>query len=258
MKVSILMVTYGKDIEWAKYSLQSIRKFATGFQSVVVVVPNPDVVDFMGIVQGEMLYGYNEAAGKGMLHHMVKILQADEYCPGADAILHMDADCFLTSPITPETYIVDGKPVMCRQAYETFRNYAERYSWKACVKNATGIDPEYETMCRHPSVHLRDVYPIARSIIHGHTGMGFDQYILSCKNSFPQTFAEFPTLGAVAIAYFNDRYHWMDWPPAEYNGLYQDHMTAFWSHGGMDSMNDRHPGKTARQIINAALNENPT
>lgn len=267
MKTSILIVTYRKDIDFAIYCFASIAKFARGFHELVIVVPTEDVPLFSAAATptagvttlGVRVVGFDERPGKGMLHHMVKILEGDLLCPDADAILHMDPDCLFTAPVTPADYFDGDKPVMFRQRYENFRQYDSRYSWKACVRNATGIDPEFETMCRHPSVYLRDVYAATREIIQAHTQIDWREYVLSCRNEYPQTFAEFPTLGAVAIKCSEDRYSWVNVEPAPGGGWQlvppqgPEKMKAFWSHGGMEMINDRHPGQTARQAIEAIL-----
>lgn len=263
MKTAILMVTYRKDIDFAVYAFEAVKKYATGFSDLVCCVPTPDVPLFAAAAEpcGFRVVGFDERKGKGMLHHMVKILEADLLCPEADAILHMDADCMFTAPVTPADYFDGDKPIVFRQRYESFRRFDSRYSWKAAVRNATGIDPEWETMCRHPSVYLREVYAATREIITAHVQQDWEEYVLSCRNEYPQTFAEFPTLGAVAIKCSDWRYSWVEvalvddaqrlydiippQPPAK--------LTAFWSHGGLEMVNDRHPGKTARQAIEEIL-----
>lgn len=267
MKVSILLVTYRRDVDFACYSFASLKKFATGFHELVVVVPMPDVELFTAAAAccvnsldfGVRVVGFDERPGKGMLHHMVKILEADELCPDADAIIHMDGDHIITRPITPVDFLEDGKPVIFRQKFENFRQYDSRYSWKACVRNATGIDPEWETMVRPPLVFLRNLYPLVRDIIGNHVQQDWAEYILSCRNVYPQTFAEFPTIGAVAIQCDEANYHWIDctrlpdgsWlvTPADRESW----LTSLWSHGGLEMINDRHPGKTARQYIEEIL-----
>lgn len=263
MKVSVLIVTFRKDIDFACYSFASLKKFATGFHELVVVVPTPDVELFTAaaevcapvFAQGVRVVGFDERPGKGMLHHMVKILAADELCPDADAILHLDADCLFTSPVTPADYLENGKPVIFRQRYENFRQCDSRYSWKACVRNATGIDPEWETMVRHPNTYLRSIYPLVRDIIGNHVQQDWAEYILSCRNVYPQTFAEFPTIGAVAIQCDPNAYHWIDCnrlPDGSWSITPADReqkLLAFWGHGGLEMVNDRHPTMTARQKI---------
>ena len=256
MKVSILIVTYARDLPFAWYALRSIDKFATGFHSLTVVVPNQDVPAFAAIAGNAHVVGFNERPFKGMLHHQVMICRADELCPGADAILHMDADCLFTEPVTPDDYIHDGKLVMLYQPYEEFRDWNNRYSWKKCVRDATGIDPDLETMCRHPSIHIREVYPKVRELITEHVHGDWQEYVLSCRNEYPQTFAEFPTIGAVALKYFHDCYHWAKYPTHNDGSMPQlvrEKMMAFWSHGGLNHMNERHPGKTAKDAMEEIL-----
>lgn len=265
VNVAILMVTYGKDLPFAEFSFKSVQKFASGFGERVVVVPNWDVEAFRAVAEpcGFRVVGFNERPKKGMLHHQVMILQADELCPQADAILHLDADCLFTAPVTPADYLDGDRPILFRQKYESFKNCHARYSWKTCVRNATGIDPEWETMCRHPSVYLRDTYALTRQFILEHVQMDWEEYVLSCRNEYPQTFAEFPTLGAVAIHATPDRYSYVHVGHADdatnLHGISPPQpapkLIAMWSHGGLDMVNDRHPGRTARQVIAEVLGE---
>ena len=74
--------------------------------------------------------------------------------------------------------------------------------------------------------------------------------------SAPQTFAEFPTLGAVAWEHFHDAYHWARFPvhnDGSHPALMRDKMKAFWSIGGVEMKNDRHPDETARQVMERIL-----
>lgn len=253
------MVTHAKDLDFARFAMQSADKFATGFNEFVLVVPDTDLAAFapFAFQSGFVVRGFPEAPGKGMLHHEAIICEADRWCPDADAVLHQDADCLFTEPVTPADYFVGDKPILLRERYEDFKQYGHRYGWKKCVREATGIDPEWETMCRHPAVHLARTYRKTRELIEAHTGLGFLEYILSCRNEFPQTFAEFPTLGAVALEHFPDAYHWVDdrstgTEAYKYKAGF-DKMFSFWSHGGLDTANDRHPGRTPRQMITEIL-----
>jgi hypothetical protein len=70
--VSIFYVTYARDLEFFRYSIRSVSKFARGFTEVVVLVPMSDVQAFSlcgGMAGVPMsVIGYDEVAGKGMLH----------------------------------------------------------------------------------------------------------------------------------------------------------------------------------------------
>lgn len=237
--MDILMVSYRKDIEFAKASLASINKFATGFGGVTIMVPLEDVHEFRLIAApyGYKVYGFYEPPGKGMLCHMVHECQADLHCPDADLILHLDSDCLFVAPVSPADYIHDNKPIMYRELFSNFQQHPHRVKWQKCVLDATGILPDYETMVRHPSVHWNYTYLRTRERIKQHTGMDFDQYILSCQNEYPQTFAEYPTLGAVAILDFPKDYCWIDYNDGGRDYGFQhdrDKLKSFWSHGGIE------------------------
>lgn len=259
MRTDILIVTFAKDIEFAKYSLISINKFCSGFGQVLIVVPMQDVDMFIAIASpfGFNVRGFHEREGKGMLHHQAIICEADKWCNQADTILHIDADCIFWEPCTPDDYLLNGKPILYRERFEDFKIHETRYSWKKCVEDATGIIPEWETMVRHPSIFLRKTYEDTRDIISAHTNQGWREYILSCKNDYPQTFTEFPTLGAIALQFHADGYHWVDYSTQPINNYEYDRtldkLKAFWSHGGLDGETDRHPGRTAREVIEEFL-----
>jgi hypothetical protein len=245
--VAILIVTYQKDMEFLRYCLKSIEKYASGFLGVTLAVPDKERGLYDWVKHANVIY-FPEVDGKGMLSHMAMKCRADELCPTASAIWHLDADCILWSPVIPADLFAEGKPVMVRERFADIKN-PNRMIWQKNVERAIGIKPEYECMVRHGNVHLRDVYAKTRALVEDHTGMGFDAYVTSGRNGFPQEYAEFPTLGAVAIAHFRERYYCVDYDPAkdarecglpagtQFQYVYRrgrDRLAECWSHGGIE------------------------
>lgn len=258
MNCAIFMVTFRRDLEFAEYSFRSVDKFCSGFGDRIVAVPTQDKAMFKEVAEpyGFTVKSFDEWPEKGFVHHEAIICEADQWCPNADAILHLDADCLFTGPVTPEHYMLDGKLILYRERYEGFRMHPNRYGWKETVKRATGIDPEWETMCRHPAVHWPKTYALTRTIITLHTGMPANDYIRSCRNTYPQGFAEFPTLGAVAVERYPDDYCFIEQAHDSTDirrDKSRDKVKAFWSVGGVEMINDRHPDETARQMMDRIL-----
>lgn len=259
MNVALLMVTFSRDLPFAIYSARSVHKFCSGFSEFVIVVPHEDVHAFREATAayGAKVRGFHEPPNKGMLAHMAIKMEADIWCPGADAIVHIDADCIFWERCTPDDFFVNSKPVLYRERFADFQiTHPTRYGWKSTVRWATGIDPVWETMVRHPACHWSATYGLARHIMSKHTRMDCRAYILECDNAFPQSFAEFPALGAVAIEHAGDRYHFVDWRCPEQHYRYErgrDKLTALWSHSGIDGECSRHPGKTALQVCEEIL-----
>jgi hypothetical protein len=144
--------------------------------------------------------------------------------------------------------MVNGKPLLLRETFEQAgRHNKNRLFWQEAVKNALGFTPVYETMIRHPNMYRRNVYKKLRDMVEKHTGQKFDDYVLSGQNHFPQSFAEFPTLGAVAIKCFPGDYSMENYDRAadgrrysigneHFQYLYardRNFMVETWSHGGI-------------------------
>lgn len=244
-KVEILIVTHAKDIEFLRYCLLSIHTYAAGFQRVKILVPERERGMFDWVKRASVTY-FNEPEGKGMMAHEIEKCRADEHCPNADFILHMDADCMFMRPTTPADFVKDWRCLSVCEPYAKITN-KNRFIWRDCVKAATGLVPTHEYMVRHPQVHPRDAYYLTRAAVEKFTGQTFNNYVLSCRSEFPQGFAEFPTLSTVGRTLLPSSYDYREYDkvadmllcnvhPDTFQYVYQlerDHVVEFWSHGGI-------------------------
>jgi len=236
MNTEIFIVSCAKHFPWLDYALQSINKFASGFSRVTVAIPHTEMdalVERNIDCPSAIVRTGDEWPGKGMLWHMSQIMRSDEWCPDADFILHTDSDCIFTEPFSPDDYFVNGKPVLMHASFKWLINtqQANLEMWQRAVAAAVGWKPSEETMRRHPAVHPRKIYAKARECIEAYTKMPCDDYIKSCENAFPQTFAEFPTLGAVAWRFFRNDYHWID---QQREPFPHGKLAQFWGHAPPD------------------------
>lgn len=216
-RVSILYVTFGRDLDWTRYSLESILKYGKGFTGITIVVPTWDVNKFLQFERYStptcpvLIKNFLEYPGKGFVHHLAMKCYGDVFCPDADLVLHMDPDCLFTAPFTPEDYMVDGKPVLVIEPYEVLRTiHPARFNWKQVTEEAVRFDVSHETMCRHPAIHWKETYKATRDRIEGFHVTPFIDFVIKQKNSYPQGFGEFNTLGAIAMKYLPEDYHFID------------------------------------------------
>lgn len=225
MKVEILIISFRRDLVWIEYCLQSIQKFGSGFSGVTICVPDVDETMFKML---QPYYGFTLRIFKerlpplGMLHHEVMICRADELCPDADIIFHVDSDCFFIEAFSPADYVQDGKPVLLFQDYSTL----PPVPWKAVVDQNLKVDWPYESMRRLPLLHHRGVYKALRDQIEGLHGKPFDDYVFSCKPDFPEGFCEFNCLGTIAMMRKEFPYHMVD--TGKY-GHPKNKLLQFWS-----------------------------
>jgi hypothetical protein len=231
-QTDIMIVSVRKHFNHLKYALRSIKKFATGFRRTLVIVPLCDRNAAREMLsdgpENMELIDFNEWQDKGMLHHMYIIMCADEYSP-ADFILHFDSDCVFTEPVTPEDYFVDDKPVLMYADFDWLVNtqQANLRMWQEVTINAIGKPVDIETMRRHPAVHHRELYHLARQAVEHYTQVPTMKHIMNGRNEYPQSFCEYVTLGNVAWRYMKEDYHWRD---QQTEGFPHSKLVQNWTH----------------------------
>jgi len=209
MRVEIMMVTYRKDYEFAEYTLRTVKKFGSGYSGITLVVEYGDREMFQVLADkyGCTLRHYLPMAGKEFLHHMIAKCEADLWCPkGTEAVMHIDSDCIFGEPFNMETFIHDGKPLLVREHFDDFKHHTNRIKWRTNIQNNLGFDCEWECMVRHPAVYLIDMYRRFRNHIEDLHGYPFTAYTLLQRNEYPQTFSEFPDMGAFILKFDAHKY----------------------------------------------------
>lgn len=255
MKVSILIVSHAKDIEWLRWCLRSIKRFASGFHQVVIAWPVQEQDQLWGKIEpdsGAVVRLFVEADPPlGQLHHQVQKCLADEYCRDADFILHFDSDCVFREPVVPEDFFVDGKPILL---YDSWTKSGFGVQWRAPTELALKTSRTFDTMRWMTMVYSRETYALFREHISVYNEIGFTDYVLAQKPTYPQGFSEFNALGNFALSDHPEKYSLWNlsekpWPKVKY--------IQFWSHGGLDRVipeeGQEFRGKTPRQVIESIL-----
>lgn len=250
----LFIVTFARDFPYLKWCLLSIGKFCRRFNYLRIFVPFQDVKGAQDLVdEAKILFpvrveGYEEKPGKGMLWHMRQIMHADTFTDG-QLIAHLDGDCIFTKSTEPTDFLTADHKIILR--YEPFASLGRRHpgilEWQKCTQDCLPFPVRNETMRAHPGVFHRTTYELARKCMVQATGQPVDDYLLTRRNEFPQTFCEFNTLGNVAMEQQKERYH-----PVLQKSDAPDPPTPiqqFWSHG---SINDPQEiwtrGKPVKQI----------
>lgn len=240
-KTEIFIVTFRRDFTYLQFCLRSIAKFATGFSGVSILVPEEDEAQLLKLIEAQTLpcnvraLTGKEWPGLGMIWHMAQIMRADQWCPEADFIAHIDADCMFTEPVTPDDYVRDGKPIL---RFEYFSNIAKRHpgcaAWQEPTQRCLPFLVTAETMRCHPGVYHRRLYEEARAQIEKKTGQPCDDYIKAQRNSYPQGFCEFVTLGNVALHCFPNDYVFVEQTGDKLDP--PNKLRQFWSHRPLDEV----------------------
>lgn len=219
--MEIVIVTFARDFSYLQYCLKSIDKFVRGIECVTILIPSRDLPLLLdltlkwNIKTPVRIKTMDEWPNAGFLHHMYSVMITDMWrCGNTPHCAHIDADCVFVEPASPDDYFRDGKPIL---RYEEFSSLCARHpahgEWEKATKMCLPFPVKYETMRAHPAVYHVDTYPQARNQMRVKTGEDADLYIRRQKNSYPQTFCEFVTLGNVAM---NDQPHL--YTPVRQNG----------------------------------------
>ena len=240
MNVELLVISCAKHFSHLQYALRSIQKFARGFSACRVVIPRQDIpaMDSMVFVFPPdfkdgfpiVVDGFDEWPNQGMLHHMHIIMHADQYCPDADIIMHFDSDWVFTKPVTPQDFLVEGKPLIMYGSFDWLVNQVQGNlkMWQDATENAIGKPVPIETMRWPRLLFWRDLYPMARREIEMWTGKNMVEFMRAQRNEFPQTFCEYVTLGNVAWRYHREKYFWRDQKTHGFPEPWKVHQA--WSH----------------------------
>ena len=204
MTVDIFIRTYPGDAAYHEKCLASIDKFCSGFRATVVVNRTDSTPKI------------------GYLRQQVDKLHADEHTD-ADFILITDSDTLMIEPVTPETYLRDGKPVWIHTPWTPeMLAHPGTKAWFDCMTFFAGAEPPSEMMRRQPFMLPRWLLSDLRMWCEFAHGKTLERYVMDA-----QAFSEFNVLGHHAWRHHRERFHWIDSSKDELPELT---ARQFWSH----------------------------
>lgn len=213
--IDIIIKSYKKDFWLLQLALKSISRNVTGYNNLVLLIPESDKHDFdTRILPERTLIHYIEDKSPGWLYQQVCKLQAYKYCY-ADYIMFSDSDCFFTYPINLQDFIKDDKPEIL---YTEWVKVGDAICWKEPTEKFIGEPVSHERMRRN------------NQIIHRSTLVGISNFAPNLEQTIMASarFSEFNAIAAYAHKYENDKYKFTntdDWkfvPPLS---------EQCWSHG---------------------------
>lgn len=203
--VDVFIKSYAKDAPWLDWCLRSIRKFVSGLRGVQVISPDAQTVVFPTPRYNQSWKVLPEYGNDHYLSQQVFKLYADTFTD-SDWILFTDSDTIFTRPVTPETYLKQGKFVwMMTPMKEAHPD--EQQAWRRVMRKFFGREPEYEFMRRHPFLLPRWLLADLREFCVKQHGVELKDYVMAQPY---REFTEFNILGMYAYEYHRDRFEWLD------------------------------------------------
>lgn len=217
---AIVIKSYPADSAWLQFCLRSIQKFATGFSEIIVLWPKseePPALTAETVVLIDSPEGY--------LEQQVAKLNADRHTQ-AEFILHFDSDCVFTHPVTPQTFLVNGK---ARWLYTLWLDLdgKDRDAWFNVMQKCCREAPPAEFMRKACVIIPRWAYAAFRGFIQTTHGMSMEQYVLSQPG---HEFSEFNTMGFYLWLHHASSIGWHD---TAASGVPKYGDIQHWSWGGL-------------------------
>ena len=132
MTTDIFIRSYSGDFKWLAYALKSLNMRSKGFRDIHIVVPagQSSLLSHLTVEKIHECPVYSD----DYLGQQITKLMADTYTD-ADYIMHFDSDTVLTADVTPDTFIVNGKPINYYEPYAKL----EGCPWQPIVAKICGI-----------------------------------------------------------------------------------------------------------------------
>lgn len=216
--IDIFYKTYSKDF-WLLYiSLQTLAKNVTGFNQIVILIPDHEkgLFDIRKVpkdIAGSVLIIYVKEEGHGYLFQQWCKVNAYNYCKSA-FILFADSDCIWDHKEDLSVYVEDWKPEIL------FTDYEQIEDAKIWIEPTSAFIKEpvkFEFMRRNCLIYHRD------------TLVAISKYAPDLKNTIlnAEMFSEFNAIGAYAFKYEKDKYRFVNTDTWTYT---EPKATQIWSH----------------------------
>jgi hypothetical protein len=235
--IDIIIKSFKNDFWLLQLALKSISKNVTGYNNLVLLIPEKDKHEFdtRGMPERTLIHYVNEY-GKGWLFQQVCKLQAYKYC-NADYIMFSDSDCFFTYPINLQDFVKDDKPEIL---YTDWSKVGDGIVWKEPTELFMKEPVPYEMMRRNNLIY------------HRSTLVKISEYAPELEKTVMEShrFSEFNAMSAYAYKYERDKYNFIDtdnWKYTEPKGI------QVWSHAskkeGVSEIHLREYIRTLETII---------
>jgi len=185
--IDIFYKSYKNDFKWLYHSLESLSKYVTGYNEIVILIPESDVksFDYRKIPQRTRVLTVKEY-GNGYLYQQWCKMSAYKYCK-SEFILFADSDCIFDHDINLQDYI--GTPEIL---FTDYSKVGDAICWKQVTETMLDREVRWEFMRRNCLVyHTSTLKNIAQKYPNlEHTIMNSER------------FSEFNFIGA--YAFFNE------------------------------------------------------
>lgn len=242
MKHYIFMRSCRKDIPWLDLSLQTILRYATGFDGIMVTFPFEDMYPMTGLIQSKFGHaGIRMQPVPRMTEDYIgqqnTKLQADLWLGSDCLITYLDSDVMLTGPLHASQLGGPGasspmKPLFLYTPYDSLAADKNVMAWKEITQFHMGEEVTNEFMRRLPiTVHSNHLAGL-RKWYFERTGMPLQHVLTGLSQNGRRDFSEFNLIGAYCWRHHGNDYAWVNTATEAFAPL---PIKQYWSWGGLQA-----------------------
>jgi hypothetical protein len=208
MKISIVTITYDKDLEFLKYNLKLIKKFCRGYHENVVVIDDngndcKKTQEYLESI-GQKYYINREAKKiqKGYIRQQYMGYYMDKYLDiDTDYVCCLDSDNIFTSHHNPSVYFKNNLPIMGMTKWKDMPNTL----FKQSTEQVLGYESTYNFMRRMPFIYPVWVFAKIRDYIETLHSRTLEEYFRDIEIC-----AEYCIWGDYLYKFFREHFYWVD------------------------------------------------
>lgn len=195
--IDLFIKSYSKDFWLLYYALDSIKKNVTGYNNLILVIPEheKELFDTRQLPDRTLIH-YVPERSPGWLWQQYLKMTAHKYC-FADFICFSDSDCIFTTPVNLQDYVTDGKPeILCTK----WEQVGDAVCWREPTEKFIIEPVSHERMRRN------------NMIFHRSTLEGIEKFAPNLQEFIMQSerFSEFNAMAAYAFKYEKEKYTFVD------------------------------------------------
>ena len=208
-KVDIFIKSYHKDFKLLNYSLQSIAKNVTGYNNIILLIPEREkhLFDTRHMPDRTLIH-YVKEYGSGYLFQQWCKITAHKYSD-ADFIMFSDSDCIFDHEINLQDFVKDEKPEIL---YTDYSKVGDAICWKQPTVDVIKMPVQYEFMWRNCLIYHKS------TLINIEKFEPNLEYVIMTG----ERFSEFNVIGAYAFNYERENYNFINtdnWTYTEPKGI---------------------------------------
>jgi FkbM family methyltransferase len=219
MRTDVVVKTWWGDLCWISYALKFLVKNWKEPESNFIVLADANcqsVIKTWGF-PSSVRYFYFEPWPDGNAFQTYLTLLCDNFSD-ADLFAIWDSDTMLIEPMQASDHMIDGKPIIWFDRYDTAPNPSvPQLKWGPIMRYWLGVEPHADHMQRFPFLYRASTLANVRRLITSRTGQGLKDSLYSATPYSPATFGSHPfkfcehnVIGFYAALHEPDQYAFCD------------------------------------------------